>query len=200
MSGFRRVFGWIVRTAAIAGLIAFTVLLVWAFESRKMPALGIWHTVPLTGEFTARDATTRETLQDYLDREERLFRELRVKIYDRLAPTAETTYSRYRAGGLQDPHQLPRNWNRTFELVPEKVQGGVLLLHGLTDSPYSLRRIGEIFYGKGFYVLGLRLPGHGTIPGALTEVDWKDWVAASRMGARHVRERIGAEIDKTLTN
>ena len=146
------------------------------------------------GEFTARDATTRETLQDYLDREERLFRELRVKIYDRLEPTAETTYSRYRAGGLQDPHQLPRNWNRTFELVPGKAsRGGVLLLHGLTDSPYSLRRIGEIFYAKGFYVLGLRLPGHGTIPGALTDVRWEDWVAASRIGARHVRERIGPD-------
>ena len=193
MSGVRRIFGWIVRTAAIAGLIAFTVLLVWAFESRKMPALGIWHTVPLTGEFTTRGATAQGTLQDYLDQEERLFRELRVKIYDRLAPTAETTFSRYRAGGLQDPQQLPRNWNRTFELVPEKIQGGALLLHGLTDSPYSLRRIGEILHAKGHYVLGLRLPGHGTIPGALTEVDWKDWVAASRIGARHVRERIGPD-------
>ena len=193
MSGVRRIFGWIVRTAAIAGLIAFTVLLVWAFESRKMPALGIWHTVHLESEFTTRDATAQGTLQDYLDQEERLFRELQVKIYDRLAPTAETTFSRYRAGGVQDPQQLPRNWNRTFELVPENIQGGALLLHGLTDSPYSLRRIGEIFHGKGFYVLGLRLPGHGTIPGALTEVNWEDWVAASRIAARHVRERIGPD-------
>jgi len=143
MSGVRRIFGWIVRTAAIAGLVAFTVLLVWAFESRKMPVLGIWHMVHLTGEFTARVAAAQGTLQDYLDQEERLFRELRVKNYDRLAPTAETSYSRYRADGLQDPQQLPRNWNRTFELVPEKIQGGTLLLHGLTDSPYSLRRIGE---------------------------------------------------------
>ena len=193
MSGVRRIFGWIVRAAAIAGLVAFTVLLVWALESRKMPALGIWHTVHLTGEFTTRGATAQGTLQDYLEQEERLFRELQVKIYDRLAPTAETTFSRYRAGGVQDPQQLPRNWNRTFELVPENIQGGALLLHGLTDSPYSLRRIGEIFHGKGFYVLGLRLPGHGTIPGALTEVNWEDWVAASRIAARHVRERIGPD-------
>lgn len=42
-------------------------------------------------------------------------------------------------------------------------------------------------------MLDPRLPGHGTIPGALTEVDWKDWVAASRVGARHVRERIGTD-------
>ena len=193
MSGVRRIFGWIMRTAAVAGLLAITVLLVWAFESRNMPDLRIWHTVPLTSEFTANEATPQSTLQDYLDQEERLFRELRVKIYDRLVPTAEMTFNRYRAGGLQDPQQLPRNWNRTFELVPENIQGGALLLHGLTDSPYSLRRIGEIFLGKGFYVLGLRLPGHGTIPGALTGVNWKDWVAASRIAARHVRERIGPD-------
>ena len=96
MSGVRRIFGWIVRTAAIAGLIAFTVLLVWAFESRKMPALGIWHTVPLTGEFTARDATPQGTLQDYLDQEATAFWRTAGKIYDHVAPTAETTYSRYR--------------------------------------------------------------------------------------------------------
>ena len=168
--GIRRVLGWVMRTVAIAGLIAITVLLVWAFESRNMPALRIWHTLPLTSEFTANDASPQRTLQDYLDQEERLFRELRVKIYDRLVPTAEMTFNRYRTGGLQDPQQLPRNWNRTFELVPVNIQGGALLLHGLTDSPYSLRRIGEILLGKGFYVLGLRLPGHGTIPGALTEV------------------------------
>jgi hypothetical protein len=89
-----------------------------------------------------------------------------VKIDDRLSPTAEMTFSRYRAGGLQDPQQLPRNWNRTFELVPEQIQGGALLPRGLTDSPYSPRRIGEIFHGKGFYVLGLRLPGHGKDTGS----------------------------------
>ena len=109
-----------------------------------------------------------------------------------MPPTAALDYSRYRADGPQDPANLPRNWNRTFELVPENMIGGALLFHGLTDSPYSLRRIGEILHAKGFYVLGLRLPGHGTIPGALTTVSWKDWVAASRIAVRHVRERIGA--------
>ena len=191
--GIRRVFGWLMRTVGIAGLIAVTVLLLWALESRKMPALSIWHTEPLASEFTASDATPQSTLQDYLEREERLFRELQVKIYDRLSPTAELFFSRYRAGGPQDPQQLPPNWNRTFELVPENIQGGALLLHGLTDSPDSLRRIGEILHAKGFYVLGLRLPGHGTIPGALTEVNWEDWVAASRIAARHVRKRIGPD-------
>jgi alpha-beta hydrolase superfamily lysophospholipase len=158
-----------------------------------MPALNIWHAASLSAEFKARDATSQSTLQDYLDQEERLFRELKSKIYDRVAPTDDLKFSRYQAGGPQDPGRWETNWNRTFELVPEHIQGGALLLHGLTDSPYSLRRIGEILHAKGFYVLGLRLPAHGTIPGALTKVRWEDWVAASRIGARHVRERIGSD-------
>jgi hypothetical protein len=35
------------------------------------------------------------------------------------------------------------------------------------------------------------MPGHGTVPGALTEATWRDWLAAVRLGARHVRSRIG---------
>ena len=88
--GFARLIGWFLRATSIAALLVFTVLLVWAFESRNMPALGIWHTTPLTSEFTIRDATPQSTLQDYLEQEERLFRELQVKIYDKVSPTAAT--------------------------------------------------------------------------------------------------------------
>jgi hypothetical protein len=182
---------WIVRIVVAASLVFATILLVWAFASRGMPALEIWHTTPLANEFRAGDLTSRYTMQDYLNQEERLFNEVRLNIYDRVMDAAESQHSRYRSGGPQDPANLTRNWNRTFELVPETIHGGILLLHGLSDSPYSLRRIGEIHYEEGFYVLGLRLPGHGTIPGALTQVDWKDWAAASRIAGGHVRERIG---------
>lgn len=190
----KRILVWIVSTLLLTGILAFTVLLVWAFASRNMPALEIWHTASLSTEFTARDATPKSTLQDYLDQEERLFSELEENVYDRVAPTDDLKFNRYRAGGPQDPGSWETNWNRTFELVPENIQGGALLLHGLTDSPYSLRKIGEILHAKGFYVLGLRLPAHGTIPGALTKVRWEDWVAASRIGARHVHERIGSDL------
>jgi len=186
----RHVFSGIFKAIALAALLAFAVLLAWAFESRNMPALQIWHTA-LDGEFTARDATPHSTLQDYLNQEARLFAELREQVYQRVQPSDTLIYNRYRAGGPQDPEWRQRNWNRTFELVPDDIKGGAVLLHGLTDSPYSLRRIAELLYAKGFYVVGLRLPGHGTVPGALTQVRWQDWAVASRLAARHVRERIG---------
>jgi esterase/lipase len=158
-----------------------------------MGELQAWHTVVLDNEFTADDATPQATLQDYLDREQRLFAEVDRKVYRSGDVDGELLYSRYWSGGVQDPAGQPQNWNRTFELVPDEIKGGALLLHGLTDSPYSLRRVGQILYEQGYYVLGLRLPAHGTIPGALTRVRWEDWVAASRLGARHVSQRIGPD-------
>jgi len=187
----RKIFRVVVKAILLALLLALTVLLAWAFESRRMPALRIWHMVILENEFRARDATPKSTFQDYIDLEDQLFRELHEKVYKRVEVTDDLSLCRYRTGGTQDPAAWEHNWNRTFELIPKNIQGGALLMHGLTDSPYSLRRIGEILYARGFYVLGLRLPGHGTVPGALTQVRWEDWVAASRMGARHVRDRIG---------
>jgi len=198
-NSIKRVLVWILSTVLLTGLLVFTVLLVWAFESRSMPALKIWHTASLSGEFTARDATPMSTLQDYLDQEKRLFRELKEKVYDRVESTDDLKFCRYRTGGPQNPKPPLGNWNRTFELVPEHIKGGALLLHGLTDSPYSLRRIGEVLHAKGFYVLGLRLPAHGTVPNALANVHWEDWVAASRIGARHVREKIGSDRPFVIT-
>ena len=184
----------VAKSLGIAALFVVCLLVAWAFQSRTMAPLELWHTVTLENEFSARDATPEFTLRDYLAREDALFNELNEKVYNRIDPTPETLFSRYRANGAQDPRRLHPDWNRTVVLTPDgEPRGGVLLLHGLTDSPYSLRRIGELFAAQGYYVVALRLPGHGTIPGALLNVNWQDWVAASRIGARDVRERIGAQ-------
>ena len=38
------------------------------------------------------------------------------------------------------------------------------------------------------------MPGRlGTVPAALTAAVWEDWLAAVRVGVRHVRERIGPD-------
>jgi alpha-beta hydrolase superfamily lysophospholipase len=189
----RRIIGWIVKGVIGAALLVFTGLLAWAFQSRGMPDLEVWHTAALEAEFTAGDATLETTLADYLAFEDRLYQELHDEVSAKTEATGALIYSRYHEGGPQDPNWDTRDWNRTFELVPDAIIGGALLLHGLTDSPYSLRRVGELLHARGFYVLGLRLPGHGTIPAALTTIRWQDWVAASRVGARHVRSVIGAE-------
>ena len=65
-------------------------------------------------------------------------------------------------------------------------------MHGLTDSPYSMRGIAEVFQSRGYYVVALRLPGHGTLPSGLRDVRWEDWYAAVAVAAKHAAERGGS--------
>jgi alpha-beta hydrolase superfamily lysophospholipase len=67
----------------------------------------------------------------------------------------------------------------------------VVLLHGLSDSPYSLRHVARTYVEHGFAAVGIRLPGHGTVPAALTSVDWRDWQAATRLAVREARRLAG---------
>jgi hypothetical protein len=126
-----------------------------------------WHTERLSAEFTASDADEITTLDDYLALEEQLFAELHDDVYSEVPTGPEFALFRYSRGSLADPDMRTPNFNRTFELRADDPQGGVLLLHGLTDSPYSLRALGQKLNEQGFWVVGLRLPGHGTAPSAL---------------------------------
>ena len=66
-----------------------------------------------------------------------------------------------------------------------------MLLHGLTDSPYSLRHIARRYRDLGFVAVAIRMPAHGTVPAALTEVEWEDWDAATRLAVREAVRRTG---------
>jgi alpha-beta hydrolase superfamily lysophospholipase len=66
-----------------------------------------------------------------------------------------------------------------------------LLLHGLTDAPYTFRSLGKAFRDQGYQVLAMRLPGHGTAPSGLASLKWEDMAAAVRLGARHLASEVG---------
>lgn len=77
--------------------------------------------------------------------------------------------------------------NLPFELEPatgflpgqhKPYKRGILLTHGLTDSPYSIRHLAKIFQENGFRVMAILLPGHGTRPGDLLDVSWREWAKA----------------------
>ncbi|MBL7515780.1 alpha/beta fold hydrolase, partial [Frankia sp. CNm7] len=55
---------------------------------------------------------------------------------------------------------------------------GVLLLHGLTATPYSVREWGEFLAAAGLTVRCPLLPGHGTRWQDLASVGWRDWYDA----------------------
>jgi esterase/lipase len=85
-----------------------------------------------------------------------------------------------------------------FELRPSascstaSARKGVLLIHGLTDTPYLLRELGEHFAQKCFLVRSILLPGHGTVPGDLTDVEYRAWVEATDYGV----QELAADVDQ----
>jgi esterase/lipase len=52
---------------------------------------------------------------------------------------------------------------------------GIVLTHGLFDSPYSMRDIGEFFQSRCYLVYGVLIPGHGSRPGDFLNAGWRDW-------------------------
>ena len=54
---------------------------------------------------------------------------------------------------------------------------GVLLCHGFTGSPQSLRPWAEFLAGQGLTVSLPRLPGHGTTWQEMARTRWEDWYA-----------------------
>ena len=91
--------------------------------------------------------------------------------------------------------------NSPFELKPpgasaagqhKKYRRGILLIHGLTDSPYSMRYLAAFFQEQGFRVMAILLPGHGTQPGDLLEVTWQKWSKAVTYGV----EMLASEADE----
>lgn len=170
----------------LGGIVTYIVIL----ESR--PDLDPWHTVELKKEFSADRHKKIETLAQYQQVENDVFRELVQRIYAK--NTRQVTYNRFNPGSPSDPVAYLKNWNRTHEFTPETIRGGALMLHGLSDSPYSMRALSELLRDQGIYVLALRLPGHGTAPSGLVHARWEDFAAATRIGVRHVRSRIGPRL------
>ena len=66
----------------------------------------------------------------------------------------------------------------------------VLLTHGLSDSPYSVRHLAAFFQQNGFRVLAVLLPGHGTQPGDLLDVTWREWAKTVAYGAYALAEDV----------
>lgn len=179
------------RRAIGYGLLGVLVTLVFvaAHSLKNRPALQVWHTADLDEEFTEHSKV--KDFAGYLELEDRLFGQLEKLVYQKTGPAEATSINRYQHGSMMDPTAMKPDWNRSFQLIRENPQAGILLLHGLSDSPYSLRHLGEGLHAAGATVVGLRIPGHGTAPSGLVEVTWEDMAAAVRLAMPHVRSLVG---------
>ena len=66
---------------------------------------------------------------------------------------------------------------------------GVLLLHGFTGSPASMRPWGEALSRQGWSVRVPRLPGHGTRWQDMNITTWEDWYSEADRNLRELGDR-----------
>ena len=177
-----------------SGWTLFLLAAVALFESGcSGPPLKPWHTERLTEEFRAKDADEIRTFDAYRQLEERLFAQLDEKVYANTETGTQHALERYSTGSAADFRERKPDWNRSFELPAKSPAGGVLLLHGMSDSPYSLRALGEELNRRNYWVLGPRLPGHGTAPSGLRRIKWEDMAAVVRLGVAHLASKVGSK-------
>ncbi len=171
----------------IGGLVVGIAVGVYVLDAR--PDLKVWHTATLDEEFTAESEV--DDFAAYLELETRLFAQLDTEVYDAIPPAERSEINRFTRGSRSDASHWPTNWNRSFELPVDAPRIGVLLLHGMSDSPYSMRSLAESLHAHGAWVVGMRVPGHGTAPSGLVRVHWQDMAAAVRLAAKHVQSKVG---------
>lgn len=82
---------------------------------------------------------------------------------------------------------------------------GVLVLHGFTGSPSSVRPVVEHLVAAGYSVEAPLLPGHGTHVSDMLQTGWDDWTAAvadalERLASRTERRAVvGLSMGASLT-
>jgi alpha-beta hydrolase superfamily lysophospholipase len=181
------------RTALLVGAVVITLLAVRIWDTQSGPELELWHTFAPV-ELSAEELDEADW-DGYLAAEQAAFDEVRAEVTAELDPEDRAPINRYFEGSPVYPGHFAKDWNRSYELAPEGAPvGAVVLLHGLTDAPYSQRHIARRYADDGFVAIVPRLPGHGTVPAALTEVEWEDWMAATRLAVREARARVGPDL------
>ncbi|KRD95900.1 hypothetical protein ASE63_12880 [Bosea sp. Root381] len=181
------------RAAIAVAIVAVSLLGFRIYATQRGAPLEPWHTyIPRELSIAELD---RSGWQDYLTAEGEAFAEVRAEVTQKLEPEERVSFNRYFDDSPIYPGRFAQDWNRSYVLQPEgPPKGAAVFLHGLTDSPYSLRHIARQYRERGFVAVAIRLPGHGTVPAGLTEVEWEDWLAATRLAVREARRLSGASV------
>lgn len=180
-----KVIKWAAKTVLKAIIILIVIQMIRAYTYVKNDLeLKPWHSKSSKAEMSYDNY---DNLEDYLKAEKIYLEEM----YAEVAEKEESLYNRYAPGSQSSPYgYFENNVNASYEMVPEEIRGGVLMLHGLTDGPYSMADMAKIYYDKGYYVLVMRYPYHGTHPGETLKLDWKDFSDTAKFGARMVQKKL----------
>ena len=106
-------------------------------------------------------------------------------------PLERTPVNRYHPGSLSHPSSAGRDWNRSFETKPATIRGGALLdpRPDRFAVQHARRRRGAE-RDKASIRCRCGCRATAPFPSGLVRASWKDWLAAVRVGVRHVRASI----------
>ena len=93
-----------------------------------------------------------------------------------------------------DPKQII-DANSPYELHPthftnQSEKCGVILIHGLWDSPFTLKEIAIRLQNNGILCRGILLPGHGTRPTDLQKTCYQDWIDTVRYAVDSLQQQV----------
>lgn len=176
--------------ASMLAVLLLTIYFVRAYDSRNMPALGPEYRIEFEHEFEASQETEIDW-SAYLEIENKLAIELEENID--CDTRSDSPVDRFSADSQTFPGNYPRNWNRSYEISMPAPRGVAVLLHGLSDSPYTMRSTAEALVNADYSVVIPRMPGHGFAVGGLVQTRWEDWVAVVRIAVRHAVKLQGGD-------
>ena len=128
---------WAAILLAIAALTFFAVRV---YDVQRGPPLAVWHTY-VPHELRAAELDAADWRR-YLLEETKIFEALRSEVTQKLDVDERVPLNRYFEGSPVYPAHFSQDFNRSYILEPAGPPvGAAVLLHGLTDSPYSQRHI-----------------------------------------------------------
>ncbi|AXT37491.1 hypothetical protein D1814_01795 [Alteromonas sp. BL110] len=91
---------------------------------------------------------------------------------------------------ISDNQAKEISMNMPFECGTQYRDIGVLLVHGLGDSPYFFRDVANAMCDEGIHVRSILLPGHGSKPGDMLNVSYEQWQAETNHHIRLFSEEV----------
>ncbi|ARN73174.1 alpha/beta hydrolase [Oceanicoccus sagamiensis] len=175
-------------------VLAVAILVIAYFFAKTLPALSYWHLDEVVKDYQLiLDIKEINSFEQYLEQEEQLFTRLDRLIADKADP-ALVSWNRYQPGSALNAQGHAINWNKSFVLKPQAPKAAVIMVHGLSDSPYSVRALAESLYANNLLVVGLRMPGHGTIPAALRDTRWQDFRHSVTLASQWLHKTTGGDL------
>jgi hypothetical protein len=121
--------------------------------------LGLWQTY-VPHELTAEELAGADW-PTWLRAEDAVMNEVKTAVSEKLPAADCTPANRYCPQSPIYPPKFAQNWNRSYILEPVGTPvGAVVLMHGLTDAPYSVRSVAEAYRARGWLAVAAR-PWHG---------------------------------------